>query len=295
MVYHKVVTHGGKFHADDVCAVAFLRILGYITDETELIRTLNDDPLASADVVLDVGRIYNPEKRRFDHHQTDFNMQRPCGVPYATFGLVVKEFGSEVLSKEELAEFDKRFVRLLDGPDSGHLLHEGEVVSLHLAIGWFMPDWDESEDPKKFDSAFNEAVAWVTPTIEGAMRRAKAKIRARAQLSDAISVNEDGTILELDRFIPWTEYVCENYPDAKYVIYPHLRGGYAAQVVPDHPLTFTSKARFPQAWGGLNRPSLEAVSGVPTAHFCHPNGFLVAADTLDAVRELVDKSTKIQK
>lgn len=284
-----VVTHGGKFHADDVCAVAFLRILGYITDETRVIRTRDEHMIASADAVLDVGGIYDPHTNRFDHHQSDFNEKRSCGVPYASFGLIVKEFGSEILNPEELAEFDKRFVRLLDGPDSGHLLYEGEVVSLHLAIGWLMPDWDDS-DASKFDAAFDYAVEWVTPVIEASMRRAKAKIRAKAQLAAAIWVNEEGTIVEMSRFIPWTEYVCEHYPQAHYVIYPHLMGGYAAQVVPNHPLTFESKCRFPKKWGGMVNEELASASGVSGARFCHVAGFLVVAATLDGIHDLVQKS-----
>lgn len=291
-----VVTHGGRFHADDVCAVAFLRILGAIDDSTQLIRTLEEDPIAKADIVLDVGRVYDPANNRFDHHQADFEEQRECGVPYATFGLVVKKFGPHALDLQELSEFDKRFVRLIDGPDCGHLLHKGETVTLPLAISWFMPDWDdEDDDSDAYDQAFDEAVSWTIPLMRNAMRRAKSKVRANRELGQSMSFNPENGVIEMWKFVPWVEYVCEHYPDALYVIYPHTRGGWAAQVVPEHPQTFDSKARFPKEWGGRVNEELAEVSGVESARFCHANGFLAVANTLEDIRLMVTKSLEKAK
>ncbi|MDO8564969.1 MAG: MYG1 family protein, partial [bacterium] len=62
-----IVTHEGKFHADDVFAVATLLLA--LQDEAEVRRTRDEEDVASADIAVDVGGIYDAEKNRFDHHQ----------------------------------------------------------------------------------------------------------------------------------------------------------------------------------------------------------------------------------
>jgi uncharacterized UPF0160 family protein len=67
-----LVTHGGKFHCDEVFAYAVLRLALGVSrpgiDHT-LIRTRQPDAIASGDVVFDVGGRFEPESDRFDHHQ----------------------------------------------------------------------------------------------------------------------------------------------------------------------------------------------------------------------------------
>ena len=83
----KIVTHNDRFHADDVCTMAILRI--YFGEKiTEVIRTRNEQIIQSADIVFDVGHIYNPDTNRFDHHQTEGAGKRDNGIPYAACGLV---------------------------------------------------------------------------------------------------------------------------------------------------------------------------------------------------------------
>ena len=52
-----IVTHGGKFHADDAWAVAVLMLL---YPEAELVRTRDPAVIARADVAIDVGGEWNP-------------------------------------------------------------------------------------------------------------------------------------------------------------------------------------------------------------------------------------------
>jgi len=76
-----IVVHDGPFQADEVFAVAFLIMYypGLQTDMKslmtrddypfELIRTRDEKIIAKADIVCDVGGVYNPTNLRFDHHQ----------------------------------------------------------------------------------------------------------------------------------------------------------------------------------------------------------------------------------
>ena len=62
-----VATHNGTFHADEVTAYGILRFC----TPTQLIRTRNKSKIVEADIVIDVGGVYAPNKGRFDHHQKD--------------------------------------------------------------------------------------------------------------------------------------------------------------------------------------------------------------------------------
>jgi len=53
----KAVTHDGPFHADDVFADAVLRAA---LSEVQLTRSRDTAVIASADLVFDVGGIYDP-------------------------------------------------------------------------------------------------------------------------------------------------------------------------------------------------------------------------------------------
>ncbi|WP_334169494.1 MYG1 family protein, partial [Timonella senegalensis] len=61
-----IATHNGKFHADDVFGVALLKQL---YPDAQVVRSRDPKVLDQADIVLDVGGVYDVEARRFDHHQ----------------------------------------------------------------------------------------------------------------------------------------------------------------------------------------------------------------------------------
>lgn len=77
------LTHGGRFHADDVFSAALLKLLN---PSVQIIRVF-DVPENFDGLVFDIGW------GRFDHHQKNAPV-RPNGVPYAAFGLLWKEFGA---------------------------------------------------------------------------------------------------------------------------------------------------------------------------------------------------------
>jgi uncharacterized UPF0160 family protein len=73
------VTHSGKFHCDEVFGYAVLRLA--LGDEHELRRTRKPDVIAAADIVWDVGGIYDADTKRFDHHQKGAPL-RNDGAPF---------------------------------------------------------------------------------------------------------------------------------------------------------------------------------------------------------------------
>src|SRR5215210_2459062 len=89
----KVVTHDGPFHADDVFAYAVLRAA---FSKVQLVRSRDPDIIASADLVFDVGGVYDPAARRYDHHMRERPL-RPDGTPYSSVGLIWRDFGRAAL------------------------------------------------------------------------------------------------------------------------------------------------------------------------------------------------------
>ena len=65
-------THGGTFHADEVLACVMLKLLPQF-ENAEIIRTRDSEKLSKLDVLVDVGEVFDHEKKRYDHHQETFN------------------------------------------------------------------------------------------------------------------------------------------------------------------------------------------------------------------------------
>ena len=85
-----IATHNGNFHADDVFAVAALK---NIFPAAKLIRTRDLAVIANADIVVDVGGIFDTETNRFDHHQKGGAGARDNGIPFSSFGLIWQKYG----------------------------------------------------------------------------------------------------------------------------------------------------------------------------------------------------------
>src|SRR5262245_37911373 len=64
-------THDGSFHADEVTACALLLLFDLI-DRDKIVRTRDSMILGTCEFVCDVGGLYNPSKKLFDHHQAEY-------------------------------------------------------------------------------------------------------------------------------------------------------------------------------------------------------------------------------
>jgi uncharacterized UPF0160 family protein len=119
MAKTKIVTHSSKFHTDDIFAVATL-ILVLGEENIEVVRSRDPEVIKTGDYVVDVGGEYNLDTKRFDHHQKGGAGQRENGIPYASFGLVWKHFGTQVSGSEEVMKrIDQQLVQPVDAGDNG--------------------------------------------------------------------------------------------------------------------------------------------------------------------------------
>lgn len=155
----KVATHNGSFHADEVFAIAALSLWADKNGfRLEITRTRDESVLDKADIVLDVSGIYDPEKKRFDHHQKEGAGTHKNGVPYASFGLIWKHYAKEICSKEVAEDIENRLVIPIDARDNGINITKiirkdiPEYTVIRELVVAFRPTWKDSEEytDKKF-------------------------------------------------------------------------------------------------------------------------------------------------
>lgn len=267
-------THSGKFHADDVFSSALLL---YLNPEITIIRG-NKVPEDFTGIVFDIGR------GKYDHHQKDSRI-RENGIPFAAFGLLWEELGSEILGTELASQFDESFVQPLDNNDN-----TGEKNELASLIGSFNPSWDENTGT---DEAFFRAVGVAGMILENKFARYLGNERADKRIEEILgskSQSSNSRILILPEFIPCQKRLSET--DIAFVIFPSNRGGYCIQPQKKE-YSLNYKCSFPDEWLGLENEELQNISGLDSASFCHKGGFLMTTQNLEDAVKACEISLKL--
>jgi uncharacterized UPF0160 family protein len=286
----RAATHDGSFHADDVFAIAVLRMA---EPDLDVVRSRDPDVLAGSDVRVDVGLRNDPASGDFDHHQKGGAGERDNGIPYASFGLVWREHGTALCGGDPLtaAEVDARLVQGIDAIDTGFTLSRPVLEGVRAAdagdiVDLFNPSWDEDASNEQRLERFEHAVAFAIGVLERAIAAALAGARARGLVAEAIAGAADPRVIELDRAMPWHQAVVTGAPEALYVLYPKKADDWRLQAVPQRLGDFENRRDLPAAWAGLEGDDLAALTGVPDARFCHNARFLVTARSQAGIREL---------
>ena len=283
-----VATHPGNFHADDVFAVAVLEL---VHGKLELVRTRDDETVAAADARVDIGGRSDAAAGDFDHHQRGGAGERANGIRYASFGLVWREFGSQLAGGEDAATaIDERLVQGVDANDTGQTISTALVegirpMTVSGVIGAMNASWDEELTAEEEDARFAEAVALARGILEREIAGAKAYRRGLDIVRSAIERAGDPRVIELERKAPWHETVVTTAPDALYVVYPKS-DGWGMQAVPKALGSFENRKDLPEAWGGHSDEELAAITGVPDAMFAHGKGFYASARSREGILAL---------
>jgi uncharacterized UPF0160 family protein len=297
----QVVTHEGMYHADDVFATAVLKM--YFSKQGKSIQIIRADRedkqlLESADVVYDVGGVYNPQKNRFDHHQRGKAGERPNRIPYAAFGLVWKKFGPTLVGKKHAEIIDQELVQAIDASDNGIDLSlprpeflDVEGLSFSRIISLFVPFENKSEKlyRKGFDKAVNLAEECLKAIIEKVAFEQKVfkdfeKIYKRTKEKRIITVSRPYGRKTLTD-------VAFSFEEVLYVVYPSSDlEQWSVVATRAKQKSFETKKPFPKNWRGLRTEALEKESAVPQVMFCHDDGFLCIAKTKESALLLAKKA-----
>ena len=284
-----IATHDGSFHADEVFAIAALRLLG---EPIDVLRTRDRETLARADLRVDVGFRHDPSTGDFDHHQRDFDGVRENGIRYASFGLIWRQFGVRVCDGDpEVADaVDISLVQGVDANDTGQQLSESLVegvypLTVNGVIGGFNGRWDEDLAPEQERLRFDEAVDLARGIIAREVLSAASGRRSARIVEDAIAAATDPRLIEISVNAPWKQVLVPAAPEALYIIYPK-RQGFGLEAVPRELGSFENRRDLPADWGGREGADLVAVTGVPDALFCHAKRFLAVASSRDGIEQL---------
>lgn len=285
----KIVTHNGSFHSDDVFAVATLELY-FGVENVEVIRTRDEAIIAGADIVVDVGGVYDADTKRFDHHQNGAPV-RDNGIPYAAFGLIWKHYGAELASSEVAADIERRFVLPIDANDVGvslYNLNERNIapITLQDLMSLWRPVWGSEQD---VDVGFREACAFARDTIMRAISQTKGDIAKRQYIQSVYTGATDKKVLVFDKSVSTFHLI--DFPEVLMAVYPDEEGDrWSAAMVRKSHDSYETKAKFPDRWLGLRGTELAQVSGVPDAVFCHKAGFLFVAKSKEGILEVVRKT-----
>lgn len=305
-------THDGNFHADDVFAAA---LLSFTADEINVVRGSEQEipEDQNAWIVFDIGG------GELDHHTPENKEANGChpgtAIPYAACGLVWRKYYPEILEYFDCPEqyidsvyksLDLGLIQGIDADDNGYNPLQEELekypwlqkeqkneilkasrtnYAVFQMIKDYNPPWNSEMDHYE---AFLDAVECAKTILINRIDGIISRLEGRDYVQRCIDYSANHLMI-MEEFAPWEGILNSqrNNPKAAdiwYVVSPARRGGWNLHCVRDgmgeknsfrHPL--------PEEWYGLRGEELQQASGIKTALFCHPSGFLAGAETEEDV------------
>lgn len=278
-----VATHSGPFHCDDVFAGALLRT--FVAPELSFVRTRDLARIAAADVAIDVGGEYDPERKRFDHHQ------RAYQGSLSSAGMVLTWLEQEGRIDAALAQKVRaEWVDYIDAVDIGTRKPDGDVPCLPSVIGALC---EQAHTPAEFDEGYLEAVRFCAAILNGLRISHRRTEEARAAVAAAMArAVADGTrVMVFDQHYKWKRAYFDQggaeHP-TDYALLPDGERWQLLAIPPQHG-SFDKKRPLPAAWAGLVDDALSEVVGVAGARFCHKNLFIAVFDSRAAALDAIAK------
>ncbi len=281
----QIATHSGPFHADDVLAVALIR--QFVQADAAVVRTRDAALLDEADIVVDVGGEYAPDRCRFDHHQHAYH------GPLSSAGMVLSWLVAEAHISADLGEHLRtQLVDYVDAVDNGRITPSESVPCFSRLIDTLKMGCRTGEE---FDLRFIEATIMARACVQG-LTRGHAQLRASRQAVEAAMEEAEGrrsNVLVLERYHRWKPiYFANGGVDhiTEYVLHPGSDGSWRISAIPPEEGSFAQKRSLPESWAGLTDEALEAVTGVSGARFCHKNRFIAVFGSVGGAVEALARA-----
>lgn len=314
----KLGTHSGRFHTDEILAVVMLKCLPEYKD-AEIVRTRDNARLDKCDVVVDVGGVYDHSKKRYDHHQKEFNdnLDEKHSIRLSSAGLIYKHYGKEVLEKgfgitdkvKRNAIYDAlytKFIEAVDAVDNGVSQYEGPTkyevnTTLQNRVNALNPnfleeDVDENERFKKamelVKTEFFERVHylrdvwWVAREI---VERAVAK---------RFECHKSGRVIHLETNCPYWDHLYEIEKNLNiegqilYVLYFDRYKNYRCGAVEKEKESFSLRLPLWSKCRGLKDEALEKASNIKGLTFVHYSGFTSGGKDMNCLIQLIEETLK---
>jgi uncharacterized UPF0160 family protein len=274
-------THDGTFHADEVTACALLEFFELI-DHAKIKRTRNMIELSQCEYVCDVGGIYEPQSKRFDHHQADYK------GPLSSAGMILEYLKNQGIIKQKEFDFiNNSLVRGVDAHDNGKDPQVPGFCTFSQLISNFTPILYDA-DAASQDAAFFEAQSFALGHIRRLWQRFQYNQSCKEIVQQAMADFRDCLVFE--KAIPWMdtffEQGGERHP-ARFVIMPSGKCWKLRGIPPNTDDKMRVRQPLPEEWAGLLEDTLKQVTGIDGALFCHKGRFIsVWATKEDALHAL---------
>lgn len=283
-------THDGTFHADEVTACGLLMLFELI-DEDKIIRTRDLNILATCEYVCDVGGIFDPSLKLFDHHQADYE------GPLSSAGMILQYLKSiHLLNDAEYNYFNNSLVMGVDAHDNGRdPLTPGYCSFSHLISNFTPIHYDCTPDEQ--NTAFHSALKFTCEHLKRLKERFNYTQSCREIVLKCMeeSKKNAGKCLIFDKNLPWLDIFFElggKMHEAQFVIMPSgphwkLRG-----IPPSYEDRMKVRLPLPKEWAGLLEEDLKKVSGIPGAVFCHKGRFISVWETREDAMKALEYTLK---
>jgi uncharacterized UPF0160 family protein len=250
----RIITHSGRFHADDVFAVM---ILITIFEDAKIIRTRDKKILSEVtedDIVVDIGGVYDQEEDRFDHHQKDFNeCWRNSSIQMAAAGLVWKKYAIPYLILKIGArkidiirklrdQLYYEFIQEIDAIDNGLKQSDSLIYNIKTGISSVIAKYNYSnstnheEQEKRFIMAMRYMNTLFNVFIQSSLSREAGYKKDGEWIMKCIKEMNNGIVI-LDRESKTFDKCRRKYEKenedikVKFVIYPKDEEGYRLNAI----------------------------------------------------------------
>ena len=280
--------HDGVFHADEVSACAML-ILFDQADADKIVRTRDENKLQTCEYICDVGGLYEPKKKLFDHHQATYRGEM------SSAGMILSYLKKEkIISAEEAGFLHNMLVKGVDDHDNGRSPQIPGTTLFSHVIANFTPTTYGSK-AEVIDKAFHEALSFCSGHIRRLLERHRYNRQCRKIVERAMQMGKQ--CLMFDESIPWVENFFalqgRDHP-ALFVVMPAGEHWKLRGIPPDDEHRMQVRLPLPDDWAGLLGEDLQKASKMKGAVFCHKGRFTsvweTKEDALCALKEVLKRN-----
>ncbi len=266
-------THDGAFHADEVTACALLFIFNLI-DKDKIIRTRDPEKLKLCEFVCDVGGVYDPESKLFDHHQVEYKGS------FSSAGMILLYLKNhELMNEEEYYFFNNSLVSGVDDHDNGLDPQIPGVSTYSHIVSNFTPIKHNAE-PEEQEDAFFEALSFAIGHLNRMRERYRYTQSCKEIVASAMELKKE--YLLFDKAIPWMDSFFSlgglNHP-ALFVIMPAGKHWKLRGIPPSSDDKMEVRMPLPFDWAGHLDLDLKELTGIKGAIFCHKGRFISVWET----------------
>lgn len=280
-------THDGTFHADEVTACALLLLFDLI-DVAKVVRTRDEAVLHKCEYVCDVGGIYDPAKKRFDHHQLTYDGE------LSSAGMILLYLrDTKKMNAAAYDFFNRSLVLGIDAHDTGKTLSSVGVCTFSHVIANFVPPMHDAPEEMQ-NACFFEALAFTCGHLRRLLERFTYIVSCKAQVKE--SMEKKLPYLLFEKPIPWIESFFElggeEHP-ALFVVMPSGEHWKLRGIPPNLSDRMQVRRPLPKEWAGLRDEELARASGIEGAIFCHKGRFIsvwkTREDVLKALKKVLEE------